>query len=165
MEHVDDDALRDALWTVEGAAPAIRVLALMAYRNGVSQTELANWLGVERKTVYNWLRRFEEQPGDPVTAARDADKSGRPAKLDESSRSELLEQLRSTPSKIGYGRESWTPELVRRHVKTSYDIEYSLGSCRRLLRDAGLVYRKPKSDDEVVTDADTGRQWLLDINE
>ncbi len=165
MQHADDDALRDALWSVEDAEPAIRLFVGLAYGNGVSQTELADWLGVERKTIYNWLLRFEEHPGDLAMAARDADRSGRPSKLTESDRTELLEQLQSPPGKVGYDRESWTPELVRRHVEASYDAGYSLGSCRRLLREAGLVYREPNPDDEVAPDTDTGRRWLADITE
>ncbi len=152
------DTLREALWTVDDAEPAIRLLAVIAYQHGVSQTELADWFGVSRKTIHNWLVRFEERPDSPITAARNAPRSGRPAKLSEGEREELLEQLRSPPSGAWHGHETWTPELVRRHVVTNYGCNYSLESCRRLLRDAGLVYREPASDERV--DIESGRRWL-----
>jgi|AntDeeMetagen134_2_1112570.scaffolds.fasta_scaffold00175_15 transposase len=163
MDSLDEAKLRDALDAVETKAAAVRLLVAISHQNGVSQTELADWLGVERKTIYNWLSRFRESPDDPVAAARDDDRSGRPTKLTGDALTTLLDRLQEPPQNSGYERPTWTPELVQQHVEEVHGVTYSRASCRRLLRDAGLVYRKPDParDPEFVEDVPDGkRRWL-----
>lgn len=62
MEHLDEisvEELQDALDNVEGKKPTERLLAAIAYKNGVTQAELAQWYDVHRKTIYNWLNRLD----------------------------------------------------------------------------------------------------------
>jgi len=62
MEHLEEistEALQNALDNVEGKKPTQRLLAAIAYKNSVPQIELAEWYGVERKTIYNWLTRLD----------------------------------------------------------------------------------------------------------
>ena len=62
MDHLDDISvkeLQDALDNVEGKEPTERLLAAIAYKNGVAQAELAEWYDVQRRTIYNWLKRFD----------------------------------------------------------------------------------------------------------
>lgn len=122
--------LRAALAEVEASTPTLRIVAAIAVKEGVSQTTLASWFGVERKTIYNWLSRFED--GDPVTAARDADRPGRPRKLDSRDRERLAATLADPPSAHGYEDESWTPRLVQDLLDHRFDVAYSRSSCRRL---------------------------------
>jgi transposase len=35
------------------------VLAAIAPKNGVTQTELAEWYGTGRRTIYSWLMRLD----------------------------------------------------------------------------------------------------------
>lgn len=128
------DDLRDALERVDGKTPALRLVAAIAYRNGVTQTELATWFGVERKTIYNWLRRFEKDP--PAEAARDANRPGRPAKLTAEQRRRIMRTLAGEPSAVGYDAPEWTVETVEAYVRKRFGVEYSESSCRRLLCDA-----------------------------
>lgn len=44
MDHLDDisvEELQDALDNAEGKKPTLRLLAVIAYKNGVAQTKLA----------------------------------------------------------------------------------------------------------------------------
>lgn len=134
MGHLRDlstDDLRDALDRVDGKTPAIRLVAAIAYENGVSQTELATWFGVERKTIYNWLRRFDDAP--PAEAARDADRPGRPTKLTSEQRRKAIESIGDDPEAAGYEADEWTPETVAAYLRDRFGVEYSESSCRRLL--------------------------------
>lgn len=142
LEGVSVDALQDALDEVEGKRPAQRLLAAIAYKNGVSQTDLAEWYDVERKTVYNWLTRLEDETLDD--AATDDHRSGRNPKLPEKKQEILRETLRQPPTDVGYDEPAWTTALVQHHVRETYDVVYSLASCRQLLKDAGLSYQKPR---------------------
>lgn len=142
MGHLDDvtvDELRHALDEVEGARPAQRLLAAIAYENGVSQTELAEWHGVSRRTIYNWLDRVD---ADAVTeSVTDERRPGRPRALDAAERARLEATLRDSPTAAGFEAAAWTPALVQRWVRAEHGASYSIPSCRRLLREAGLEYR------------------------
>ncbi len=131
LEGVGVDELRAALDAVEGKKPAMRLLAAIAYKHGITQTELAEWYGVERKTIYNWLTRIECGPID--RAVYDEKRPGRPPKLSEEQRRSLGEDLDRPPGDLGYEGGEWTPSLVGEHVAGRFGVEYSESSCRRLL--------------------------------
>jgi len=168
LENVTVDDLRGALEEVEGKKPALRLVAAIAYKNGVSQTELAEWFDVQRRTIYGWFTRLEAEPLEQ--AVRDADRSGRPRKLSEEQQDRLREALQHSPTQVGYDARSWRPALVQRYLAERFDVEYSRPSCRRLMKEAGLRYRRPRRSDtlsledgagESGTDlADTERFWL-----
>jgi len=143
MGHLDDIAVEDlqqALDEVEGKKPAQRLIAAIAYKNGISQTELAEWYGVQRRTIYSWLKRLEERP--LTQAVSDGQRSGRPRKLSETQQRRLEARLHEAPAEVGYDAETWTPALVRRYLDEQFDVAYSQPSCRRLMKEAGLRHRK-----------------------
>ncbi len=162
MGHLDDvtaDDLRTALDEAEGKKPTLRLVTAIAYKHGVTQTELAEWLGVERRTVYNWLTRFEDAP--PAEATLDADRPGRPRKLDADQRVRLETTLHDPPTEAGYDAEWWTPALVRRHVETTFGVDYSIPSCRRLMKEAGLRFESGPSGASESSEGRGGR-WVVD---
>jgi len=62
MDHLDEISvkeLQDALENVGGNKPTQRLLAAIAYKNGVTQTELAEWHDTGRRTIYSWLKRLD----------------------------------------------------------------------------------------------------------
>lgn len=126
-------ALRNALEEVDAKKPTLRLVAAIAHENGVTQTELADWFGVERKTIHNWLSRFDGT--SPENSARDAGRPGRPSKLAPKQRRRLNEALDADPGTFGYGGSEWTPRLVADHVREAFGVTYSISSCRRLLRE------------------------------
>ncbi len=73
---------------VEGKKPIQRLLAAISYKNGVTQTELAEWYDVQRRTIYSWLKRLntDESLEQAVT---DAHRSGRKRKLSEKEQKEF----------------------------------------------------------------------------
>jgi len=157
MDHLDEisiDDLHRALDVVERKKGTQRLLAAIAYKNGISQSELASWHGVQRRTIYNWLERFETGP--IVDAVRDDDRPGRPRKLDGDERSQLVTTLRGPPSEVGYDAPAWTPALVQQFLDETYDVKYSIPSCRRLLKEPRLRYQPSAGSDRGDGDADTG---------
>lgn len=142
LEEISVEELQRALDEVDGKKPTQRLLAAIAFKNGVTQTELARWYDVERRTIYSWLKRLESTPlADAVT---DAHRSGRKRKLSEKQQREFEKTIHESPRDAGYDEPAWTTKLVRRHLEETYDVEYSLPSCRRLLKEAGLSYQKPR---------------------
>lgn len=151
LENVSVEELQRALDQVEGSKPTQRLLAAIAYKHGVSQTELAEWHGVQRRTVYSWFRRLEAEPLPDAVA--DDPRPGRPRKLADSQLAALRETLHEPPTAAGYEETNWSPQLLQRHLREAFDVGYSVPSCRRLLNELGLEYRRPQS--RAGTDADS----------
>jgi len=146
MNHLDDisvEELQDALDNVEKNKPTQRLLAAIAYKNGVTQTELAEWHDTGRRTIYSWLMRLDT--GEPLEqAVSDGHRSGRKRKLSEPQQEEFERTVHEAPEEIGIDAPAWTPALVQQFLDDTYDVKYSIPSCRRLLKEAGLSYQKPR---------------------
>ncbi len=142
MEHLADTTLEDlqnALDSVEEKKPAQRLIAAIAYKQGVTQSELATWFDVERKTIYNWLNRLDA--ADLGSAARDERRPGRPRKLQPDQQEQLQAILQDPPTMVGYDAPAWTTDLLRDFIRDRFDIDYSRPSCRRLMKESGLRYQ------------------------
>lgn len=142
LEEVSLEMLQDALDKVEGKRSTKRLTAAIAYKNGVTQTELAEWYGVQRKTIYNWLTRLDE--GDLVESAADEHRSGRDRKLTDTQLEKFQETLQKPPTEVGIDAPAWTSQLVQSYLADGFEADYSIPSCRRLMREAGLTYKKPR---------------------
>lgn len=161
MEHLEAislDELQDALGAVEGSRPAQRLIAAIAHKEGISQSELAEWFGVERKTIYNWLMRLES--GDLPGAVQDENRPGRRRKLGAAQRETVQQLLQESPTVVGFDASSWTPALLRSYLDETYDVEYSIPSCRRLMKEAGLVYRQPTASDATAQGLEPTDGWM-----
>jgi len=150
MEHLDEisvEELQDALDNVTEKKPTERLLAAIAYKNGVTQTELAEWYDVQRRTIYSWLERLDTD--DPLEQAVSDDKrTGRNRKLSDSEQNEFAETVHEPPAEVGIDAPMWTPALVQEYLAETYDVEYSIPSCRRLLKEAGLSYQPPTDESD-----------------
>lgn len=146
MAHLTDVSVEDlqqALDDVEGSKPAQRLMAAIAYKHGVTQSALADWFDVERKTIYNWLTRLEQQ--DLESAVRDERRPGRPRKLSADQFEAFERMLQESPREVGYDAPAWTTALVQACLSDRFDVEYSRPSCRRLMKEAGLRHRTART--------------------
>jgi len=57
LDEISAEELQDALDNVDGTRPTQRLLAPIAHKNGVTQTELTEWYGVQRRTTWQQRRR------------------------------------------------------------------------------------------------------------
>jgi len=146
VNHIDEisvEELQDALDSVDGKKPTQRLLAAIAYKNGVTQTELAEWYDVQRRTIYSWLKRLDTDES-LEQAVSDDERTGRKRKLSESQLEEFEATVHEPPEAVGIDAPAWTPALVQEFLEETYGVEYSIPSCRRLLKEAGLSYQKPR---------------------
>ncbi len=103
LNEISVEELQEALDNVDGNKPTQRLLAAIAYKNGVTQTELAEWYDTERKTIYNWLNRFDTD--EPLEqAVTDAHRSGRKRKISENSKKSLNKQSTNHPKRSALTR-------------------------------------------------------------
>lgn len=139
LDGIDLADLHEALDAVDDGKATLRVCVGIAYLHDVGPTELAGWFGVSRATVYDWLDRLSRLDEVSATEALvDADRPGRPSKLAQNEREQLLDTIYGPPTDAGYTAEAWTPELVRRHVRERFETEYSERHVRDLLHDLGF---------------------------
>ena len=114
MDHLDEisvEELQDALDNVDGNKPTQRLLAAIAYKNGVTQTELAEWHDTGRRTIYSWLMRLDTD--EPLEqAVSDDHRSGRKRKLSESQQKEFERTVHEPPEEVGIDAPAWTLALV-----------------------------------------------------
>ena len=134
LEAVDTDALREALREAPTTKAVKRLMIALAYADGVRVETLSDRYGIPRATVYSWLDRFEHQ--SISEAIEDDSRPGRPSKLDDSQREQLLNDLREPPEELGYDALEWSPELAQQHIEREYNVTYSLGHVRRVLRES-----------------------------
>jgi transposase len=139
LQTVSLDELQTLLDEVDEKVPTQRVLTAMGRKLGLSTGTLSTLNDVSEQTIRNWLNRFEDQPIDQ--APYDDPRSGRPPKLTDEQKAEFFADLHNSPEDIGYDRQVWFPALVYRHLKETYDIEYSPSQIYRLLHEAGLSWR------------------------
>ncbi len=125
---------------MDGNKPTQRLAAAIACKNSVTQTELAEWYGVQRRTIYNWLTRLDTDES-LEQAVTDTHRSGRKGKLSETHQIEFKETVHESPEESGVDAAAWTPALVQQYLAETYDVEYSIPSCRRLLREPGFSYQ------------------------
>ncbi len=138
MKHIDEiplDELQQALENVDEKKPAQRLITAIAYKNGITQTELAEWYGVQRRTIYNWLKRLDTD-ATLEEAVTDAHRSGRNRKLSRPQQRAFERTVNEPPDTAGYDAQAWSPRLVQKYLREAHDVEYSLPSCRRLLKEA-----------------------------
>jgi transposase len=147
LEHVTVEQLHGALDDVDEKRAIQRILAAISYKDGVSKQTLADRHDVSLKTIYSWMDRFSPESLGGTTiaqAATDADRPGRPRRLTNSQQSRLEQQLHEPPSETGIDAPAWTPALLQQHLRDTFNVEYSRPSCRRLMKEAGLSYQKPR---------------------
>ena len=133
LEAVNPDALREALAETSDPKAVKRLMIALAYRDGVPVGTLTERYGISRSTIYSWLDRFE---ADSIAdAIRDEHRPGRPARLGDQEREQLANTLQTHPTEFGFSDESWTPELVQEYIRQAYQVSYSIGHMRRLIRE------------------------------
>lgn len=135
LDAVDAGDLRAALGDVESAKAAKRLMIALAYKADVPVSELATRYGIPRSTVYYWLDRFED--ASIADAIEDEPRPGRPPRLTTDARDRLRADLDERPTAHGFDADEWTPELVTAHIERAYNVSYSTGHVRRLLRELG----------------------------
>lgn len=155
MGRVDElsmDELQRLRTETKGEMPRERVLAAIGRKQGDTIDQLAERHGVVEKTIRNWLDRFEKLPLQD--APYDGERSGRPSKLSAEKREALFEELRESPTQVGYDRETWTSTLVADHIEATYDVEYTSRHSRELLKRAECFPRTdPYDPPEALLDA------------
>jgi len=117
-----------------------RQKAVELLNQGYQPVEVAERLGVDRRSVRRWRRAYRQNGRKGIEAKPTP---GRPPKLrpDESKRMEkiLLKGARAA----GFPTDLWTCARVTRVIKQRFGVDYHLCHVWRLLRSLGWSCQKP----------------------
>src|SRR6056297_3799733 len=100
LDGVPLSALQDQLDAAESAKATKRLMVAIAYKDGVSVSELSERYGVPESTLYYWLDRIADKPLSD--AVQDDERPGRPSELDDADREALFDALADSPESYGF---------------------------------------------------------------
>ena len=139
---------------------AFRLRALRACAMGVSQTTVADVLGVARGTVCGWWNAYA-QGG---LGALPGDRTGRPQGsgrvLDDDQARHLQEVIdHHTPEQVGIAAALWTRRAVRDLIRQEYGCWVPVRTVGEYLRRWGYTSKRPRRHARG-QDADEVREWV-----
>lgn len=142
LEDTSRDDLQEQLHDTDDPQAVLRLVVALNLQDDISPDTIADWYDISRQTAYNWKNRFEER--DLLDAMHDRSRSGRNPRLSTDDRDELDTLLQDPPTEAGLEAPAWTTPLVQSLIEDRYGVAYSLRQVRRILREAGLSYRKAR---------------------
>jgi transposase len=119
----------------------LRIRAVEQVQAGAHPEDVAEALGLHRKTVYGWLARYREG-GTGALRARPV--PGRPSKLDGRQIARLYALIvGQDPRQLQFEFALWTRDMVRQVIRREFKVALSVVSVGRLLRKMGLSPQRP----------------------
>ena len=134
-----------------------QMILLSAQRRTVP--EIAHIFDVEDKTVRKWLRRCAA--GGPA-GLYDAPRCGRPRRLTESIRAQLIELIQQDPAQSGYQATIWTIAMLMLAVTDQLRVHLSSSRIRQALHQVKLAWGRPRLSMPQKTDPQkAAKQWAI----
>jgi transposase len=119
----------------------LRDRAVRAVLKGQPVGQVAQAYGVDRTTLYRWVRRHDES-GEQGLQRKTG--SGRPRLLAQFDACALIDVLVEPASEFGFETDLWTVNRVRQVVHERYGVSVSARTIWRRLRETGFTYQKPE---------------------
>ena len=137
------------------ALEARRIEAARLLRTGLSQAEVARKVGVHRQSVSRWARELEESG---LRGLRQAERTGRPAKLGTAQLRDLERALKRGPEALGFASGLWTAGRVRDLIEYRTGVRYHEDHVWRILRKLNWSCQRPAGR-ALERDEHAIRQW------
>ena len=138
------------------------MMALRLRIRGKSAQEVAEAFGVTERTIWNWVRRFNEQGIDGLL---DRPRSGRPRKIPPGQSAELRQRVVHPES---VGETHWTARKFHGYLSQTLELEVGYSTVVRWLHEQDFRLKVPQSwpqqQDESLRQAfvEQVQQWLQD---
>jgi transposase len=144
-------ALQDEIRRNDEARYNHRLHAILLVAQGMSCRQAAQLLGDAPRTIAYWGNRFENEG---FAGLVDAERPGRPCRLNSKQLAELECVLRGEPREYGL-QGLWDGKTLSAFVEQRWGIAIGVRQCQRLFRHFGFRLRKPRSK---VVNADRAMQ-------
>jgi transposase len=133
-----------------------RERAITLLKEGHGPVEVAQIVGVERRSVRRWKAAYRRR-GESALSARRA--SGRPLKLAVSSRKRLERVLLKGAKAAGFTTDLWTCPRIAQVVWKRFGVSYHRTHVGRILRSLGWSAQRPERR-AVERDEEAIRRWV-----
>ncbi len=137
-----------------------RLLAINYSTRGKDAPTIADLLGRNTQTIYNWIKRWNEEGKKGLL---DRPRSGKPGYMTKEQRADLYKVLTTQRPCDVMPKESdaiaWDIQLMREFIKHRYDVEYDYKAtwhiARRVfklnyIRPRQVDYRKPADAEQIL---------------
>ncbi len=123
-------------------------------RSGMKQAHVARKMGVNRRTVYDWKKRVENDQG-----FRNRKKKGRNSRLTDDQKKRLKEAIDNGAVSYGFPTDLWTLKRIAAVIEKEFGVRYNTTYIWQLLRVLGYSAQIPiaaamEKDDDYV------KRWL-----
>ena len=124
-----------------------RAQALLWLAEGSDVGEVAEWLGLSRQTIYNWVSRFQDRDGLGLRdRLLDATRPGRPRVAGGTIDELVAAVIDGDPRQVGYHATVWTAPLLSRYLRDHHAIEVSDRTVSRAIDRLGLRWKRPRHE-------------------
>lgn len=132
-----------------------RRLAVQRVEEGYTQQEVAEFLGVSKSSVSQWMKAY--RTGGAAGLATKSG-SGRPPKLSAEQEAEVLTWFERSPTEFGYRNELWTAPRVAETIRQKWKVKFHPRYLNQWLAERRITPQKParrprERDDDAV------RRW------
>jgi len=145
-------ALQDEIRRSQEARYDHRLHAILLVAQGLSAGEAARLLGDGPRTVQYWVQRFEDEG---LAGLVDADRAGRPPRLNDEQMHEVALALRQEPKAVGMDANLWDGTVLSAFIHHQFGVRLGVRQCQRMFRQLGFRLRKPRP---VIAHADPEQQ-------
>ena len=153
-----DEALRR--WRDAVEVRRVRAVRLSSRRWPVPR--IAEALDVTRTSVRRWIRLYE---AEGLGGLKTKPRPGRPAKVDDQYRRLLVQVVETPPRRLGYSFNRWTLAHLGLYMDKQTAITVCPSHLRRILKDLGYVYKRPRHDLSHKRDPETYRLKKAELDD
>lgn len=120
---------------------ARRRKALKLLEEDLSLSEVARRVGCRASSVMRWRDRLREF-GEAGLKAESP--PGRPSRLTDEQKQQLLDDLLAGPVEFGFGTQIWTTQRIAEVIEKRFGISYLRDHVGRLMHSLGCSHQKPE---------------------
>lgn len=122
-----------------------RAYAIKQKMKGMSYRTIANDIGVNYRSVYDWIDNYRKDGLEDGIRNRRKNGGRRPV-ISTAKNRELIKDivLNKSPRTFGYLKNTWSIRLLATYLSSLLGISVSPKQTWRIVHDLGIVYRQPK---------------------
>ncbi len=135
----------------------LRIQALLLVSRGNREIDAANMIGVGRRTVQDWIRRYRQ---GGISALAKGPFQGGKSKLTEEQKTELSRIIEAGPEDAGLDTGVWTTPIIVKLVKDLFGVSYHPDYMGRFLHKLGYSVQYPGNKSSK-TDEKLQMTWRL----
>jgi putative transposase len=122
-----------------------RIYAVKQKMEGVPYRTIANDMGVNYRSVYDWIDNYRKFGLDGIRNKRNNNGGRRPV-ISTVKNKEMIKDivLNKSPRTFGYLKNTWSIRLLSIYLSSLLGMNVSPKQTWRIIHDLGIVYKQPK---------------------